>query len=136
MLSHHKWMLDYEMLFLHLLRWWFYSSLCGRSHWLDVESSFCPWNKFHTHHLKWMILFMYFWIQFHVCWGFLSLCSSGILACSFLFLWHLCLVLLLKSNMANIRFTWRPCWSTDVGIHSTHFGFHRIQVEPDTLHFS
>ena len=27
------------------------------------------------------------------CWGFLHLCSSVILACSFLSLWHLCLVL-------------------------------------------
>ena len=25
----------------------FYSALCGRSHWLDVESSLHPWNKFH-----------------------------------------------------------------------------------------
>ena len=30
-----------------------------------------------------------------VCWGFLHLCSPVILACSFLFFWHLCLVLVL-----------------------------------------
>ena len=41
-----------------------------------------------------MILLMCCWILFvSILWGFLHLCSSVILACSFLFLWHLCLVL-------------------------------------------
>ena len=49
-----------------------------------------------------MILLMCCWILFAVfCWVFLHLCSSVILACSFLFLWHLCLVL--------VSGWWWPC---------------------------
>ena len=39
-----------------------------------------------------IILLICYWILFaSICWGFLYLCSSVILVCSFLFLWHLCL---------------------------------------------
>ena len=42
-----------------------------------------------------VILLMYCWIQFvNICWGFLHLCSSVILAYNFIFLWCICLILL------------------------------------------
>ena len=43
-----------------------------------------------------MIFWICCWILFpKIFWGLLHLCSSVILACSFLFLWHLCRVLVL-----------------------------------------
>ena len=41
-----------------------------------------------------MIFLMCCWILLEFCWGFLHLCLSVIVACNFLFLWCLCLLLL------------------------------------------
>ena len=59
---------------------------------LYIEESLHSWDK---PHLMWyMILFICFGFCLLVfCWGFLHLCSSVILVCNFLSLWHLCLVL-------------------------------------------
>ena len=43
--------------------------------------------------LWWIILLMHFWIHLLIfCWGFLHLCLSVTLTCSFLFLLYICLV--------------------------------------------
>ena len=53
-----------------------------------TESSLNPWNKYHL--IIWS--FKYFVdIGLTVFWGFLYLCSSGMLAYIFIFLWHPCL---------------------------------------------
>ena len=86
-----------QNLFLHLLRWSYFSVCwCGVSHWLI-------WKILKNHcilgiNLNWLwcvILLKYCWIQFSdYGWGFLHLCSAEILACNFLLLGYLCLILI------------------------------------------
>ena len=83
--------------FLHLLRWsyGFYLQFVDMVYHCDwfayIEESLHPWNKpnltvvyEHFDALHWSLKF---------CWGFLHLCSSVTLTCSFHFLCCLCLVL-------------------------------------------
>ena len=57
--------------------------------------------------LRCMILLNYCWIHLLTfCWGFLHLYSSVMLACHFLFLWCLCL-LLVQSNVVLLGWVWK-----------------------------
>ena len=60
--------------------------------WFAYIESLHPWNKpnFITVYELFDVLLN---CLLKFCWGFLYLCSSVILACDFLFLWYLCLVL-------------------------------------------
>ena len=84
-----------QQLFLHLLRWsygFLLQSLNVVYHtdWFaDIEESLYPWDKSH-------LIMVYdpfnVWLDLVClvfCWVFLHLCSSVILACNFLFLWHI-----------------------------------------------
>ena len=58
-----------------------------------VLESLHAWDKDHLFMMYIFDVVGFSLLEF--CWGFLHLCSSVILACSFLFLWHLCQVLVL-----------------------------------------
>ena len=95
----HKWVLnfvkgffciywDYHMVFIFQ----FVNMVYHIDWFVYIEESLHPWNKPN------LIMFVRaFWcvVEFCLlkfCWGFLHLCSSVILACSFLFLCCLCLI--------------------------------------------
>ena len=86
-----KWMLNFVKGFLciywdnHIVFIFQFVNIVHHIDWLtSIEESLYPWDKVHL--LMWMIFLICFWILFaRTCWGFLHLCSSVILACSFLF---------------------------------------------------
>ena len=104
---YHKWCFKFWQKPFHLLRWlyYFYSSIrwCGLSQWLICGH----WRI--TESLGWIpldhgIWSFYYIIGFNwpvICWVFLHVCSLVILACTFLFLWYLCLFF--------VSWWWWPC---------------------------
>ena len=98
---YHKWMLNFvkgflciywdnQMVFIFQLLIWYITLI---DLWI-LKNPCIPGIK---PNWSWCMIFLICcWILFaRTCWGFLHLCSSVILAYSFLFLWHLCLVLVL-----------------------------------------
>ena len=84
---------DHMVSILHLLIW------CITSISLQIlKKSLQPWDK--SHLWSWcMILLIYSWIQFaDILLRISASFSSGIMACKFLFLWYLCLVLVSGSQ--------------------------------------
>ena len=62
---------------------------------VDIKESLHPWDKAHLVIMYDLLNVLLDSVLLEFCEGFLHLCSSVILACSFLFLWHLCQVLVL-----------------------------------------
>lgn len=97
---HHKWMLnfvkcfsyfywDQHMIFILYFVYVVYHSDCLA----HVEPSLYPWDKSHLIMVYNLFLCIVEFGLLVFYWGFLHLCSVGILACNLLFLWLPCLVL-------------------------------------------
>ena len=86
-------------LFMHLLRWSddFFLQLvnvvCHVYCFVDILNHLCIPRTNPTWAWVWSFQCIFEFSLLIFCWGFLCLCSSVILACNFLFLWCLCLVL-------------------------------------------
>ena len=92
---HHKWGLSFVKTFLciywnnHMVYIFQFVNMVYHTDWfIEIEESLNPWIK---PTWSWYMIFKYV-VGFYVLelyWGFLHLCLSMILACNFLFLWHL-----------------------------------------------
>ena len=75
---------------LIIARWYFLSFILSMwyiSHsFVDTEPSWHPWTKFHLIVVYGLFKCIVEFSLLMLCWGFLHLCLSGILACNFLFL--------------------------------------------------
>ena len=94
---YHKWMLNFVKGFLciywdnHMVFIFWFVNVVYYIDWLQIlKNPFIPGIK---PTWSWCMIFLICCCLLVFCFGFLHLCSSVILACSFLFLWHLCLVL-------------------------------------------
>ena len=97
----HKWVLNFVKCFFcvywddHMVFIFQFANMVYHIDWfLCIEESLHSWNKPNLIMACELfdVLLNYFLLKF--CWGFLHLCSSVILACSFLYLCGFCLILL------------------------------------------
>ena len=76
---------------------------------VNIEESFNPWNKALLVMMNDLFNVVGFCLL-EFCWGSMHQCSLVILACSFLFLWHLCLMDMSLSELQELvmdREAWR-----------------------------
>ena len=101
---YHEWMLNFIKNFFciywddHMVFILQFVNVYHIDQFVDTEKFLHPWDKSHlimvndTLHVLFGVSLLVF------CWGFLHLYSSVTLACNFLFLWYLCLVVIALSG--------------------------------------